>query len=508
MENKGKKAYRNIPKNKKGVVPNKELLDLLPRDLVLEFKAFVFEKKRKTIKIAAVDPDNKMLRQYVKERLGDEAEWFYTTDEDITFVLKNYLRDFRKEIESIIADKSDINGNVAILVDSIIEFAFAEKASDLHIEPLRDETVIRFRIDGVLQNMAKIPRPMHQSVVARFKVLADLKIDENRRPQDGRIELEKYPDTILRISTIPTLFGEKVAARILNDTNKTLAIADLGFSKEQEQILLRNIEKPFGMIVASGPTGAGKTTTLYMILGFLKKEDINISTLEDPVEYSLDGINQIQINPRLDLTFASGLRSLLRQDPDAIMVGEIRDSETAVMAANAAMTGHLVFTTIHTNDAPSAFVRLLEMNVEDFVVASTVNLVIAQRLVRRVCTACAEEQSLSEAVIRKIKERGDIMASIKKLYPNSEGILEKRKFKVGKGCDICIGTGYVGRVGLFELLELNKEIHDLILTHAPAERIREAADKQGFRDMIIDGIQKVFDGATSFEEVIRTTRIT
>src|SRR3989344_55800 len=314
------------------------------------------------------------------------------------------------------------------------------------------------------------------------------------------------PDTSIRISTAPTLYGEKAALRIMDDSHKNLTLANLGFSQAHEELLRRNAEKPFGMIVTSGPTGSGKTTTLYGLLNLLKKDDINISTLEDPVEFAVNGVNQIQVNPRFDLTFASGLRSLLRQDPDVIMVGEIRDSETVVMAANAALTGHLVLTTIHTNDAPSVFTRFLEMKVEDFVVSSIVNLVIAQRLLRKVCDGCGKEGKISPAVLKKIEERKDVVFELESRGINSNS-LKTKKLRSGKGCDFCLGTGYRDRIGIFELLEPNQKMCDLVLEHASADKIRDAARESGFRDIIADGIGKILEGKTTFEEVLRTTRV-
>jgi len=501
-----KKEYPKLPENVQGVVPKKELLDLMPWDVVREFQAFVFDKKGQAVKIGAVNPDNPELQKYAEKKFGDTIAWFLATKNDIALVLKNHTHDFKNEIRQLIESRLETNGNMTKLVDSVIRYAFTEKASDIHVEPVRDETQIRFRVDGALHIVATLARDTHAALVARFKILANLKIDEYRRPQDGRIEPEEFPDTSLRVSTVPTLYGEKIALRVMDDSNKNLSIRHLGFSEGQEGRLLENIEKPYGMIITSGPTGSGKTTTLYALLQLLKKDGMNISTLEDPIEYALHGVNQIQVNPRADLTFASGLRSLLRQDPDIIMVGEVRDSETAVMATNAAMTGHLVFTTIHTNDAASAFTRLLEMHVGDFVVSSTVNLVIAQRLVRKVCDACATKRKLSAIVLKKLKERTDIAAVLEGAEKGFLDALQKKTFRVGAGCAACFETGYLGRIGIFEFLEPNKQIHDLILQHVPSERIKAAAEKEGFKDMIIDGVEKVAAGITTFEEVLRVTK--
>ncbi|MBI4114403.1 MAG: type II/IV secretion system protein [Candidatus Niyogibacteria bacterium] len=500
-----------LPEQYKDKAPKSEVLGIMPPEVISEFQAFIFDKKDNTFGVAAVNPQNPALQRFLKDNLPEKSriEWHSATKHNITSVLKFYIRDFSSEIGALVGvSKFESNGNIAKLVDTIIDYGFSEKASDIHIEPLRYETAVRFRVDGMLHPMASIPRDIHPAVVARFKILSNLKIDEYRRPQDGRIEPEHIPDASLRISIIPTLYGEKIALRILDDSHKNLMLQNLGFSEKQADILMRNIEKPFGMIVTSGPTGSGKTTTLYALLQLLKKDGMNISTLEDPIEYALAGVNQIQANVSVGLTFASGLRALLRQDPDVIMVGEIRDSETVIMAANAAMTGHLVFTTMHTNDAPSAFTRFLEMKVEDFVVASIVNLVIAQRLVRTVCESCAEKDVLPEAIVKKIRERKDILNILEEEHGIKGDGLAHHKFARGKGCKACLKTGYLGRTGIYEVLEMNKEIHTLVLNHAPAEKIREAAQKAGFVDMLSDGIKKVMDGSTTFEEVLRTTRLT
>lgn len=483
---------------------DQEILSLMPVELVEEFNAFTFGKSGNTVKVAALDPELATLKSFTEKRFG-KVEWFSATTEDVEAVLKAKKGDGKSEILRLAENGANKNGNMVELVDKIISSAISKKASDVHIEPFRSSILVRLRIDGMLHSFLELPREVHAAFVARFKILSGLKLDEYRRPQDGRIDPEEFPEVSIRVSTIPTLHGEKIALRVLDDSLKNLSIEDLGFSAAHKEIIHRNMEKPFGMIVASGPTGSGKTTTLYSLLNLIQKEGINISTLEDPVEYALAGVNQIQVNPRVDLTFASGLKSLLRQDPDVIMVGEVRDSETMLMASGAALTGHLVLTTIHTNDAPSTLTRFLEMNVEDFVVAGTVNLVIAQRLIRKVCVQCGKPRKLDKTLIKKIKSRGDVIEALQKSGRDPDAVLAKA-FTQGKGCDACIGTGYSGRCGIFELLELGKEVHDLVLEGASSDRIKEAASKNGFCDIVSDGLEKVFNGATTFEEVLRTTR--
>ena len=484
-----------------------ERYKIMPRELIQELEAFVFENNSKSVKIAALNPKSSPLQHYAKELFGNNVKFFSATKEDLDYLLENIKHDYKKEILQLAVDSTENNENITKIIDYILEYAFSEETSDIHIEPSRSEIVIRFRIDGALHQVLVLPNNIHQALVARFKIVSNLKIDEYRRPQDGRIEPENHPNISIRVSVIPTIFGEKIAMRILNDSQENITIEKLGFTEEQKKIILNNIEKPFGMIVASGPTGSGKTTTLYALLQLLKKEGINISTLEDPIEYILPGTNQIQINSQVGLTFPSGLRALLRQDPNVIMVGEIRDTETASMAANAAMTGHIVFTTIHTNDAASVFTRFLEMKVDDFIVSNTINLVVAQRLVRKICTKCAKKAKLDNVILNKIAERKDIMEAIKGIDNEwSLDKLSKKTFLKGMGCDSCFQTGYLGRVGIFEFLIPNKEIHNLILSHKSAESIKTAAMKEGFHSMVIDGINKIFAGDTTFEEVLRTTK--
>lgn len=500
------KKHAEFPSNMRKLALNRELLSLLPGELIREFEAFIFDISDNVFRIAAKNPNNPYLKKYIKDRLGNNFEIFIASDEDIKFVLGNIKRNYKEEIDLLAQSANENEENVTRIVDGIIEYALNEKTSDIHIEPLRGEIAVRFRIDGTLYEVLKLPHNILQTLVARIKIISGMRIDEYRRPQDGRIEPEDHPNISLRVSTMPTLFGEKIVMRIMDDTQKDISIEELGFTEAQKNIILQNIEKPYGMVISSGPTGSGKTTTIYALLREIKKDGLNISTLEDPIEYVLNGVNQIQINTHSGLTFPIGLRSLLRQDPDIIMVGEIRDSETANMASNAAMTGHVVFTTMHTNDAASAFTRLLEMKVDDFVVSSTINLVIAQRLVRKICPECMERRNLDESTIRKILARKDIVENLEKRDMDIMQNLRGMEFLHGRGCKACFETGYSGRIGIFELLTPNKELHNLILNHRSAEAIRESVKKDGFTDMISDGIEKIFRGLTTFEEVLRTTK--
>jgi type IV pilus assembly protein PilB len=493
------------PEHMKGKLPEPTVLSALPQEIMRELRVFVWNKEDDLFHIAAEDPSHPAVVQFVSTRLSGKAEVYRTEKEEVDRVLGHLKRDWHKEIIDLITQPKRSDNFITELVDRILFYALAKKASDIHIEPTRSETILRMRIDGMLHEVLRFPKDIHTALIARMKVLAGLKIDESRHPQDGRIEPENMNDTSFRVSSIPTLHGEKIALRILDESNKTLELKNLGFSEKHVAMLMRNIDKPYGMIVASGPTGSGKTTTLYGLLSQVKKDGLNISTLEDPIEFALPGVNQMQINTRIGLTFAAGLRALLRQDPDIIMVGEIRDSETVMMATNAALTGHLVFSTLHTNDAPSALTRFLEMKVDDFVVASVVNLVVAQRLVRKVCEHCRTEERLSDVVQKKIKERKDIVAVLEK-HGIRESELAKRTFAVGVGCAECFETGYRDRIGIYELLETDQGIGELVLKRASGDQIRSHAMEHGFQDMVEDGLEKVLLGQTTLEEVLRTTK--
>lgn len=402
---------------------------------------------------------------------------------DIKFV-KTAIDDLLK----IEADKISI----IELVDRLVAYAFFVRASDLHLEPSEDRMSARFRIDGILKDLFILPAEIKTEVISRIKVLAGLKTDIHHVPQDGRFRanIEEGQDIDIRVSITPTYYGENAVLRILSETVDVYALEDLGFSPDQMQIFNRAIRKPYGMILANGPTGSGKTTTLYTVLKKLNTREVSIITIEDPIEYSVAGITQIPVNVQAGLTFANGLRSILRQDPNIIMVGEIRDSETANIAINAALTGHLVLSTIHTNDSATTFPRLVDMGVPPFLVASTVNVALAQRLVRKVCPKCRKERSLS-------------LAELKNLGSLAQEHMTDHVFTIGEGCSQCDGLGYKGRLGIFEVLEVNDDIRSLIVGGADASQIRQMAVKSGMKTMIEDGIEKSSVGITTIEEVLR-----
>lgn len=382
--------------------------------------------------------------------------------------------------------------SVVNFVDLLVELAYASHASDIHMEPAPEYLRVRFRIDGMLHDVfepGRINHTLHQEVIARIKVLSGLRTDEHLSPQDGRFKVRIGNGEVdLRVSIIPTYYGENCILRVLAETTD-FELEHLGFSEDDLERVQKAIKRPYGMILANGPTGSGKSTTLYTILKKLNHPDVSIVTIEDPIEYSMMGASQIQINNQVGLTFASGLRSILRQDPNIIMVGEIRDEETASIAVNAALTGHLVLSTLHTNDSATTFPRLIDMKVPPFLVASTVNIAMGQRLVRKICENCKKERKLTASELKSLRE----------ILPDLKGDV----FYAGTGCDACNHSGFRGRVGIREVLEVTDDIRQLIMDRANAKQIKEAAVEHGMTTMIEDGIKKAQDGVTTLEEVLR-----
>ena len=393
---------------------------------------------------------------------------------------------------------------IAKIVETVLGYAVKSRASDVHIEPQEDKTRVRYRIDGVLHEKLVLPKSVQDAVVSRIKVLSDMKIDEKRIPQDGRFNFKVDKEEVdLRVSSLPTVHGEKIVMRLLKKSGGVPTLQELGI----RGTALKNLEAasivPHGIVLVTGPTGSGKTTTLYSLLTKINSPKVNIVTLEDPVEYQMAGINQVQINPQAGLTFASGLRAFLRQDPNIIMVGEIRDQETAELAIQAALTGHVVFSTLHTNSAAGALPRLLDMKAEPFLLVSSMTLVMAQRVVRKICLDCKEEYDPEEVVLEDIKKvLGGLFDGWAKQNPT-----EKIKLHRGKGCDECGGTGYKGRIGVYEVLVMNEKIGRLILERRPAEDIEKQSTEDGMVLMKQDGYLKVLEGITTIEEVLRVAQI-
>ncbi len=429
---------------------------------------------------------------------GKDVELVIVSDEEFTKELQERLSVEEIHIEDGEEEQSEgldlllahDDSPAVSLVNSVLIKASAVGASDIHFEPYEDEAVVRLRMDGLLHDILKIPSSSYQNVVSRIKVMSNLNVAEKRIPQDGRIRVRiGKKDLDIRVSVVPTVFGERVVLRLLDKSGSLLTLEQLGLLEEEEKRIKRLAEKPYGIVLVTGPTGAGKSTTLYAMLIHVKDPKKNIITIEDPVEYQIKGISQIQINPKVGLTFATGLRSVLRQDPDIIMVGEIRDAETADIAVHAALTGHLVLSTLHTNDAPSAITRLADMGIEPFLIASSLEGVVAQRLVRRICKECKEAYTPSEEELREL------------------GIKEfNAKFYKGKGCDSCLGTGYKGRIGIFEVLELDEELKSLITRTQDSNEIRKLALRKGYKTMLEDGIEKLKRGITTSSELISAVK--
>ncbi len=432
---------------------------------------------------------------------------YYANEEDIDTALFLYAKNvvvafddiISREVEEAKSTKEAEKKTPLIIkiVDTIISYAYKNKSSDIHIEPQDDISMVRFRIDGVLHDIVKLPLELHPQIVTRIKVMASLRTDEHHAAQDGKIQQQlEWENLDIRVSTVPISDGEKIVMRLLSVRSRQFSLLDLGFSGDDLTKMKSAYSKPYGMILSTGPTGSGKTTTMYAILKILNSRHVNVMTIEDPVEYDIEGVNQIQVNPRTDLTFVKGLRAIVRQDPDIILVGEIRDHETAGIAVNSAMTGHLVLSTLHTNDAPTAVPRLLDLGVEPFLVASSVNVIVAQRLVRKICPSC---KTSKEVEISKV---GINVELLKKHLGNKKVITVYS----GKGCPICHESGYKGRVGIYEVLLIDDEMKAAIVARHDASKIGELAKSKGMTTMIEDGIRKIGEGATTVEEVLRVTK--
>lgn len=495
--------YANI---KRQTIPP-EVLTIIPEKLARLYRLIPFGKEKGKIKIAMEDPENFEALEFIKRQTGLDVDVYYANREDITKALGKYKKGIKEDFDKIITDnikKTDFDDDLAkaaeklpiiTILDTILQYALAERASDIHIEVQEGEVMVRFRIDGVLRDIIKLPRGIESALIARIKILSNLKIDEHRVPQDGRYKFNAQEDVTVsfRISIIPGFFGENVVMRVLQDTNRPLSLEELGIVGQQLELIRQNISKPHGMILVTGPTGSGKTTTLYSVLNILNTIEVKLCTIEDPIEYGINRVVQIQVNPKTGLDFAAGLRALLRHDPDIIMVGEIRDKETAEIAIHSALTGHLVLSTLHTNTAAGAIPRFIDMGVEEFLLASTLNLIVAQRLVRKICTSCIAEYKPDEAVRKKLSK--DVNAD-----------LTKQKFYKGAGCEKCNQKGYSGRIGIYEMLPVNEEMRTLVTKKAPSDEIQKLAVEGGMVTMLQDGLNKVASGLTTIEEVIRVVR--
>lgn len=473
---------------------------IIPEKVARRNHAFAFEKDATSVKIAVSDPTNTHFLQFISKKTGLKTIVYYATERDIENTIKLYKRLLQDVIDDLLDDDIQDEAPIVKILEELIRTAYNDKASDIHIEPEEESSLIRFRIDGVLQDMVHFPRKLHDRVITRIKVLSNLRTDEHLSAQDGKMQLVlEQEDLDIRVSIIPIAEGEKVVMRLLSSKSREITLSDLGVNDSDLKKITTAFSKSYGMILSTGPTGSGKTTSIYAILKILNTRGKNITTIEDPVEYRIKGANQIQVNVKTNLTFANGLRSILRQDPNIIFVGEIRDSETAGIAVNAALTGHLVLSTLHTNDAATAIPRLIDMKVEPFLVASTVSVIIAQRLVRKICDSCKEKVAYKYDDIVK--------HASKELVDKYLGKKAEVTVFHGKGCKICRNTGYSGRLGLFEVLEVTKNIRKLVSSKVDADIIETAAKEEGMRTMLEDGLEKVSKGMTTIEEVIRATKV-
>jgi len=509
----------------KGVQVRKDFLDLVPEPIATTHEIVPFDKGEKILKIAALDPEDLQTIEFLRRKTGLDVQVHVTTPTALREIIKQYKRSLKAEFEDIAKATGTENGEVdqsklrelaqdlpvVRIVESLLEHAVFEGASDIHIEPSEQDVVVRYRVDGILRNVMTLPKNSQPGIVARIKVLSNLKLDEHRLPQDGRMKISgpgyKYS---VRVSTLPVMDGEKIVMRLLSETAQALSLEQLGFNQQHLDLLKRNIMKPHGIIFVTGPTGSGKTTTLYSVLSLRNTPGVNISTIEDPVEYRMTGVNQSQVNPKIGFTFAIGLRTLLRQDPNIIMVGEIRDGETAEIATNAAMTGHLVFATLHTNDSVTSLPRLVDMGVPRFLVAFTCNIIVAQRLVRKICKNCPTPYKLTKVQLKELSEVYDVPHLTDLLrrdgFLESGQTLDEVDFFHGAGCKQCNNEGYKGRMGIYEVLEVSKVIQDLINKNASNTEMYAAAEKEGMIPIVEDGFAKAIKGVTSLEEILRVTK--
>jgi type IV pilus assembly protein PilB len=490
---------------------NPEVVRLLPEDMVQKNLALPINRVGAKLIVAVADPSNMAILDAIGFKTGYSVELVLASEREITAAINKYfdqslefkdiISELDDELEVVREEEVDVSeiergvddAPVVKLVNFVLTDAIKRRASDIHIEPYEKEFRVRYRIDGVLYEVMRPPLKMRNAICSRLKILASLDIAERRLPQDGRIKLKvgKGKEMDFRVSVLPTIFGEKTVLRLLDKSSLQLDMSKLGFEPDQLRDFMEAIHRPYGMVLVTGPTGSGKTTTLYSALTDLNKTTDNISTCEDPVEYNFAGINQVQVKEEIGLTFAGSLRSFLRQDPDIIMVGEIRDYETAEIAVKAALTGHLVLSTLHTNDAPGTVSRLLNMGIEPFLVSTSLNLVLAQRLARRVCTHCSEEMKIPPKALSDAGMKPDRLKHARLLR--------------GKGCDECNTTGFRGRVALYEAMPVREEIKDLVLRGGSALDIKREAIRLGMKTLRQSGLTKVEEGVTTLEEILRVT---
>lgn len=498
-------GWRFISLEKESIDLN--VLKLIPEKVARKQEVIAFGESEDGVKIAMNNPDNAEIVHLIEKKIGRRVIPYYATRKDISERIFLYKTDIRKEFDDIMqaemkqAARGEEQESLAVrIVNLLLARACERGVSDIHVEPRNDSTFVRFRVDGIMEDVIEVPKNIHEHLIGRIKVMSHLRTDEHQAPQDGKIRFDVADERVdVRVSIVPTVQGENAVLRILSEKVASFGLRDIGLSDGDFSILQRNIQRPWGMILVTGPTGSGKTTTLYAILKVLNQKRVNIATIEDPVEYSIEGITQIQVNPKIDFTFATGLKSLVRQDPDIMMVGEIRDRETASIAVNSAMTGHLVLSTIHTNDSATTLPRLLDMGIESFLITSTVNIAIGQRLLRQICSRCIQsyEAKISDLSV-KVPE-----VAIRRMFDTKDVVTLYK----GAGCKLCNMTGYLGRLGVFEILELNDDIRRLIMNNENAQTIKDKAVAGGMTTMFDDALAKVLNGLTTIEEMMRVVQM-
>lgn len=518
-----------------------EVLNKIPEHIARQYKAVLFhEDENGVLSLAMEDPDDVQALNFIQKEVGYNLKVYLATSSNIQICLEAYRGDVHEELSNVIAIQQENqqetqqvsetefaeDSPIAQTVNLLLEYAIKSNASDIHIEPREDVVQVRYRIDGVLKEVNKLPKSVVGALVSRIKILSNLKIDERRVPQDGRFKVKVAgKQYALRVSTLPITDGEKVVMRILDESNQSITLEQLGYWGKSLATIKEALLQPNGMILVTGPTGSGKSTSLFSVLSELNTPDVNISTIEDPVEYKIPGVNQTQTNVKAGMTFASGLRALLRQDPNIIMVGEIRDGETANLGVQAALTGHLVFSTLHTNNAATCLPRLLDMDIEPFLIASTVRAIIGQRLVRRLCATCRQSHTPDADEIKSVVKLFNL-SDDSKLAQIHELESQAAREKIGdgtplsttndsittlwqaspEGCGDCSNTGYKGRIGIYEVLGVSVPIQKQIISNATSNDIQEEAISEGMVTMQADGLVKSLRGVTTIEEVLRVTK--
>jgi len=499
---------------------DEEILRLLPEELARKRKVIVFGEDQAAgkYKVAMEDPIDLETIDFLTLRLGKQIEPYLAAEEDLNQGFSLYeqklTQDFKTVIEQSVKESLRAKAQGATLeeaaqdipivaiVDNLLSYAISSRASDVHFEALEDGVLVRYRIDGILHEIIRMPKEILPAIVARIKILSSLRIDEHTHPQDGRFRYKVGGAHVdIRVSIIPTFYGEKMVLRLFTAAQKPISLGDLGLFDDQIKLMEEAIEKTYGMVLVCGPTGSGKTTTLYSVLNILNHPEVNIITVEDPIEYDMRYVNQMQVNNAAGITFANGLRSILRQDPNIIMVGEIRDGETANISVQAALTGHLVLSSIHTNDAPTVIPRFIDMGVQPFLISAVINTILAQRLVRRVCIDCIQSYVPAKEIMMAIEKE------LVDLNVNPKSIKLPGTFYKGAGCKVCGHTGFVGRIGIFEILNVNEQIRKLIISDEfNLDNLRSLARKEGMKSMFEDGLRKVERGLTTIEEIFRVIR--